>query len=340
MLQILDGLPDGLLEAGTADLAEILGGPTLVHLPGAARRPLFVSTLLHGNETTGWEALRDLLLHYQGRELPRPLTVFIGNVRAAKAHLRHLDGQPDYNRIWSSSPKPEWAMARKVLDEISTLQPLACLDIHNTSGDNPVYACVHRLDETSLKLARAFSPINVYVTHPDTLLSVACSNLAPALTLECGKPGQGKVSERVRQYVQDCLELETLADLSVQSARTQLLRPVATVRVPVKVSFGFEDHQNCSDVDLCFGADLDRHNFSAVPDGTVIARIRPDSGAHLEVFDHQGSDVSHHYFRTENDVLVAASELLPTLLTRNSRIIRQDCLCYLMEPVNMPEASH
>ena len=68
-----------------------------------------------GNEGTGWEALRALLRDYQGRELPRALTIFIGNVSAAKAGLRRLEGQPDYNRIWEPGDTPEHAMAAEVL---------------------------------------------------------------------------------------------------------------------------------------------------------------------------------------------------------------------------------
>ncbi len=153
MLQILESLPENLLSTPPEGLADVLGGPTLLHLPGtdsgAGRGALFVSTLLHGNETTGWDALRQLLLEFEDGVPPRPLTIFIANVQAAKARLRHLDGQPDFNRIWDYGPGRERDMARRVLHEIKILQPIACLDIHNTSGNNPMYACVHRLDDDS-----------------------------------------------------------------------------------------------------------------------------------------------------------------------------------------------
>ena len=57
--------------------------------------------LQHGNEVTGWEAVRRLLKsHYQIDELPRSLLIFIGNPLAAKHRLRRLDDQPDFNRCW------------------------------------------------------------------------------------------------------------------------------------------------------------------------------------------------------------------------------------------------
>ena len=61
MLRKLDHIPDGLLDAHATRLHAILGGPTLLHLPGRRPGPLFVSVMMHGNETTGWEAVRAIL---------------------------------------------------------------------------------------------------------------------------------------------------------------------------------------------------------------------------------------------------------------------------------------
>ena len=80
MLTVLDHLPEQLLEKAAHELSDILSGPTLIHLNGARSRPLFVSVLLHGNETTGWEAIKQYLKSQQGKILPRSLSIFIGNV--------------------------------------------------------------------------------------------------------------------------------------------------------------------------------------------------------------------------------------------------------------------
>ncbi len=100
MLNETDILPDGILEAKATDLLELLGSPTLIHLQGEAKEPLFVSTLLHGNETTGFYAIQRLLNEYQDKPLPRSVSIFIGNVEAAAVEQRRLDLQPDYNRVW------------------------------------------------------------------------------------------------------------------------------------------------------------------------------------------------------------------------------------------------
>ena len=88
MLTETDKLPDGLLECPVESLGDVLGGPTLIHLPGRRPEPLFVTVLAHGNESTGFYALQALLKKYHDQQLPRALSVFIGNVAAASQGQR------------------------------------------------------------------------------------------------------------------------------------------------------------------------------------------------------------------------------------------------------------
>ncbi len=103
MLNEMSHIPDALLTAKADELDDVLGAPTLFHLNGINKQPLFICTLLHGNETTGFYAIQRLLKKYQDRPLPRAISLFIGNIEAAKENQRRLDTQDDYNRIISFS---------------------------------------------------------------------------------------------------------------------------------------------------------------------------------------------------------------------------------------------
>ena len=97
-LEIYDRLPHRFLEVKPDGLEDILAGPSLIRLAGKKEPPLFVATLLHGNEPTGFLALQKLLRKYQDdNPLPRSLIIFIGNVFAAKKNIRHLRKKPDFN---------------------------------------------------------------------------------------------------------------------------------------------------------------------------------------------------------------------------------------------------
>ena len=76
-LKELYEFPTELLKCEARDLHALLGGPTLVHLPGRQTPALVVSTLLHGNETSGWDAIRALLR--EKPDLQRNVMVLIGN---------------------------------------------------------------------------------------------------------------------------------------------------------------------------------------------------------------------------------------------------------------------
>ena len=68
---LLDRLPDGFLDCPANRLKDILPRPTLFDLPGRDPQPLFVSTLLHGNETSGLAAVQETLRRHVARGLGR-----------------------------------------------------------------------------------------------------------------------------------------------------------------------------------------------------------------------------------------------------------------------------
>ena len=334
MLTQYDALPPGLLELPASRLAEVLPGPALIHLSGRRQPPLFVSVLLHGNEDTGWQAAQSVLRKYAASELPRALSLFIGNVEAARAGLRRLDGQPDYNRVWPGSEEAhpaELAMMQQVVDAMRARGVFASLDIHNNTGLNPHYACVNRLDSDFLHLATLFSRIVVYFIRPRGVQSAAFAELCPSVTVECGKPGTPGSVEHAADFVEAALHLSEFPANPVAPHDIDLFHTVATVKVPEAVSFGF----GAPGVDIDFLPELDHCNFRELKRGDLLGRLRPGSAARLLVQDEQGEDVSSDLFDYRHGAVTLARPLMPAMLTRDARVIRQDCLCYLMERIGV-----
>lgn len=328
MLTELTNLPDGLLELPAERLYEKLDGPTLIHLPGRNEQPLFVSVLLHGNEDTGWEAIRALLLRYrqEERELPRAMSLFIGNVQAARHGARHLDGLPDYNRIWVGDGTPEHEMAQQVLAIMRERKVFASIDIHNNTGLNPHYACINVLQQEYLQLATLFSRTIVYFIKPDTVQSMAFSKICPAVTVECGKAGQSHSTEHAIEFIEGALHLDHFPEHPVPNTDYELYHTVVTVKVPQTMNFSFHDE----DADLLFPPDLDHMNFRELPARTQLAKATSEN-ARLEAWSEQGEDMAERYFERENGALYTRLPVMPSMLTLNEEVIRQDCLCYLME---------
>ena len=330
LLTETDTLPDGILDVAARDLHRVLDGPTLIHLPGRRPEPLFVSVLLHGNEDTGLRAAQSLLAKYAGQELPRALSIFFGNVAAAREGLRRLDGQPDYNRCWPSTEMPEsgeTAMMRYVVDAMRQRRAFASVDVHNNTGLNPHYACVNKLDNAFLQLATLFGRTVVYFIRPRGVASMAMAEVCPATTLECGKPGQPHGVEHAVEYLDACLHLSDLPSHPVNEHDIDLFHTVAQVKVPEDVSFSFGH----SAAQIAFDAELERMNFREVPAGTEFGVTAPMSGARLVAYDETGRDVTEQFFDVRDNRILLTRPMMPSMLTLDERVVRQDCLCYLME---------
>lgn len=327
MLRIWDHIPEKLLESPAESLVEVLGGPALIHLPGRRRPPLFVSVLLHGNEVTGWEAVRDLLRRYRESGLPRAMSLFIGNVQAAKEGRRRLDGQEDYNRIWMAGTTPEHAMTHQVLEEMRKLGVFASVDIHNNTGVNPHYACVNRLDHRFFHLAALFGRSVVYFTKPEGVQTSAFAELCPAVTLECGQPGDPRGLAHAREYLDACIHLAEMPAHPVASHDIDLYHTVAVVKIPDFLDFGFGKDS----ATLRFPENLDHMNFTELPEGSRLAWLDEGSAGRLVVADEAGRDIGDRYLDYRGGEIVTKVPLMPSMLTLNREVIRQDCLGYFME---------
>ncbi|NTW83232.1 MAG: succinylglutamate desuccinylase [Chlorobiaceae bacterium] len=331
-LHLFDRLPEGFTGIAIEKLDSILPGPSLIRIEGEKGSPLFVSILLHGNETTGFEAMQQLLDGFGAplRPLPRPMLLFVGNVAAAVQGVRKLDGQADYNRIWQGERYPEHLLARKVLAEIVKAAPLAGIDLHNNTGKNPHYGCVNRLDKKSLSLARRFSKTIVWFTEPHEVLAVALAAICPAVTLECGVSGVVAGIKHVENYLRHCLELpEESLFTPPPNHHNDLFHTTARILLPEGIRPGFG--QCTANTDVCFREDLETLNFERVPEGTELGRYR-NGLPPLMVIDNLNRNVTDLYLLFSENRILTRVPVVPSMFTRDVKIIRQDCLGYIMEP--------
>ncbi len=330
----LEALPEGFLHASAVSLHEIIPQPTLIHLSGREKKPLFISILLHGNEPTGFYAVQQMLKKQRDTILPRSMSIFIGNVAAAKAGVRRLEYQPDYNRVWpgtDQSPCNESEIMQQVLNEMRARDVFASIDIHNNTGINPHYACINKLDNQFTQLAHLFSRLVVYFIRPKGVQSAAFAEVCPAVTLECGKPGQKFGIEHAMAFLEGALHLTDIPKHVISANDIDLFHSVAQVKVSENIEFSF----NKLDADLLLEADLDRMNFTEIPASTILGRVRHRSQIPLVVKNEWGEECTSDYFRIDRNELIINKAVMPSMFTLDEEIIRQDCLGYLMERISV-----
>jgi hypothetical protein len=333
-LSVIDAIPEGFLSVESHDLHKIFKGPTLIHLEGKRKEPLFISVLLHGNEVTGFQAVQEFLSSYnfQHKSLPRSLSIFVGNIRAAKFHRRKLADQMDFNRIWKKGPRPEQKMAQEILIEMRNLNVFAAIDIHNNSGRNPFYGCINRLENKFYNLARLFRRTVVHFTNPDTVLSNSFADLCPSIVLECGLPGERDGVYEVKSYLETCLNLSNIPNDPVTSRDLTLFESVARVLLPDSVEFSFSEDDDQAEIQ--FLKDIDFYNFSEIPPNTLLGRIKNNPELRLYVWDQKGNEVGDHYFRYDGGEIRTKVPFIPSMLTLDRRIVKQDCFGYIIQPIN------
>ncbi len=323
----LNALPGGFFDIDSANIRRLLPNPTLIHLAGRDPRHLFVSILLHGNETTGLQAMQALLADYSG-ELPRSLLLFVGNVRAAEENRRFLPGQADYNRCWPGGElvdDPSARMMQRVIEIAHGLPLFAAVDIHNNTGRNPRYACITDPRPENQNLVAMFNRVGI-VFRQRGVSTMAFNGICPAVTLECGLPGDPDGIEHARRYLEELLQLDELPTRQPTRDELQLVESHLMLRIPKNVSFEFDPE---ADVDLRFETDFENRNFTLFDPRQVFGYTRLERP--LMAIDTDGHDLTHEILRVEEGRIYLNNTLMPAMITRDKLVIRQDCLCHLLQ---------
>ena len=323
----LNALPGGFFDIDSANIRRLFPNPTLIHLEGRDPRHLFVSILLHGNETTGLQTMQALLSNY-AEGLPRSLLLFIGNVRAAEENLRFLPGQADYNRCWPGGDQvddPSARMMQKVIEIAHGLPLFAAIDIHNNTGRNPRYACITDPRPENQNLVAMFNRVGI-VFRQRGVSTMAFNGICPAVTLECGLPGDADGIEHARRFVDELLQLDELSTRQPTRDELQLVESHLMLRVPAEVTFEFDPD---ADVDLRFEADFENRNFTLFDPRQVFGYTRLERP--LLAIDTDGHDLTHEILRVEEGRIYLNNTLMPAMITHDKLVVRQDCLCHLLQ---------
>ena len=332
-LKQLQTYPKELLDVRVEKLYTLFPEPTLLHLPGMRPETVFISILLHGNESVGLYVIQQLLRRYQNSRLPRSVSIFFGNTQAARHGMRMLEHQPDYNRIWPGtvySELQESLIMQEIVNEMKSRSLFASIDIHNNTGLNPHYACINRLENKFLRLASLFGPTVVYFLTPKGVQSMAFSELCPAVTLECGKTTSLSGVAHALEFLDAVLHMKEIPNDPVVPQDIHIFQTIIRIKVPHGITFSFTD----PDADILFASELDKMNFSEMPANTYFGKIKSSSNTRLYAFNDNDEEIGEQFFHIENQKILLSKPMMPAMLTLDETVIRQDCLCYLMERVD------
>lgn len=326
-LKIVYKVPKEFYTIEPKDVHKLLNGPTIIHIEGASDEAIFISTLLHGNETTSFLVLQKFLKQFENTTPSKTIIAFLGNTISAQEGLRHLPNQPDYNRIWGVGNTKEHLLATKVFLYAKKFNLFASIDIHNNTGKNPFYACINTIENESMHLASLFSDKVVFYTEPSTVQSMAFTHLCPSVTLEAGLPGNEVATSLVLDYLNNILELSHL-NPNFDYTQIDVFHTVARILVDSKIKLDFNEQADTKN-DVSFIKDLDELNFKELSINQLIAYSKEEH--YLKVVNNSNIDVTSEYFYLDSFKLKLLRKIIPAMLSQDESVIKQDCVGYLME---------
>ena len=307
-----------------------LGGPTFLWLPGLDNtRTRAVSTLLHGNESSGVRALHRWI--QEGHQPHVNVLCFIGSIGAALteplfSHRCVPDGK-DLNRcFWPPFEGPEGTIAQAMLEELHRIQPETLIDIHNTSGRSPAYGVTTRNGAIQEILTGVFCDHLVVTDLRLGALMEATETAWPTVTIEAGWAHDLLAHELAFRGFTRYALAENFSDLA---------SPVMVAHHPIRVelqkgaSVAYATSP-VANVDLTLPPDVDRLNFGTLSTQERLGWIGARGLEMLWAKDATGQNLTSTLFSGHNGELRLAHPGRLMMATTNPDIAQSDCLFYIL----------
>ena len=318
------------IPADPSEFLASLGGPCVIHVPGRdPGRVRAVTTLLHGNEPSGFRALHQWL-----REDAVPAVdtwLVFASIEAALAPPgfahRMLPGRPDLNRCFLGPfETAEGRLAEDILRTLRDAHPEAVLDIHNNTGHNPPYGVGVEPTREALWLTGLFGTRFVWSHLQLGALMEAITDI-PSVTIEVGRSGDPAADAVAHAGLGRFLELEHLFEPDAVEDPQILVMPMRA-RLRPGTSLEISDAPVLG-THLTIQADLDRHNFEVVAADTAIGWSDGDA-LPLELIDETGRDRATDFFQLSGGQLRTRRPMIPIMITTDVAAAAGDCLFYVV----------
>ena len=311
-----------------------LNGLTIFDVQGKdTSRTRVVTTLIHGNEPSGFIALHHWLL---AKIIPEVNIRFIlCNPESAtlppEFSHRYLVVAQDLNRFFtlnhifhSTSDEAIRHRATQIIKAVTEVNPEAIIDLHNTSGSSPAFGVSISEGEQTLDLISLFTD-KVILTglHVGAIMEQEFS--APIVTIECGGAGQSQSHQLAMAGLEKFTNKKNLFDHHANNV--DIHRHPCRIELKKGMVLGFGDYPlMTADITLC--ADTEQLNNQITPKGQLIGWYEKDKLLPLIVKNEQGRDKLSTLFYLKRGGIYTKQRLQIFMATKQLDIATYDCLFY------------
>lgn len=329
---VIDDPIASMADLSPAEWLKEISQPICILIKGKDQsRTRVISTLLHGNEPSGYYALFNWI-----REKKQPAVNAVFFISAYEASLREphffhrtkVSGV-DLNRVFMPPYETEEGrLAEEMLRIIRELKPEGLVDVHNTSGSSPEFCVVCKNSDINQKIASLFTKEFIIFDLKLNTLVEALSDEMPAIVIECGGAEDPDSIYHAQKGIDRFLAIDDLYTID-QNTLTIRDNPIRVKLKPNKRLDYYESY--IENFDLVMPDDADKYNSMAIEKDAFIAWVGPSG---LDVFEcvnlSRGETLSDYFYVAQNH-LRAKRNLRLYMVTTKLEIALTDCLFYLLK---------
>ncbi|WP_100656959.1 succinylglutamate desuccinylase [Alteromonas flava] len=320
---------DSLSYNSVAQFLAELKGPSAFYFQGRDpdRRCRIITTLLHANEPSGFNVLHKFI---QDGFQPLADTYFVvASVAAAQLEPtfshRILPGERDLNRCFRP-PYQDFngQLAKSIIDFIVSKHPELVIDMHNTSGNGPIFSVATRYQQEHLALGSFFSR---WLVHTDIALGAlmevpfAC----PIITVEAGGAHEPQADFNAYNGLTSLL---LSAQPFTQQQSIDVLHQPIRFRLSADSTLAYSDRPVFG-VNVTLEQSIENANFGVVDENTRLGWTDLDG---LDHFELHGCDTPiEQYFSAESGELRPRQPMKLFMATTQADIAKNDCIFYFVD---------
>ena len=296
-------------------------------------RTRVITTLIHGNEPSGFIALHHWLIEKKRPEIN--IRFILCNPEAAilppEFSHRYLEATQDLNRFFTlnniQSTQSNYAIrhrAKQIIAAVNEVNPEAIVDLHNTSGISPAFGVSISDSEQALDLISLFTN-KVILTglHVGAIMEQQFS--APIVTIECGGARQIQSHQLAIAGLKKLTNKKNifdhhagLVDIHLHPFRIELKK--GTV-------LGFSDYPLIK-ADITLRIDTEQLNNQITVVGQHIGWYKKNNPLPLIVKDEEGNNKLSVIFQLHEGGIYTKQNLQIFMATQSLDIATNDCLFY------------
>lgn len=321
-----------------------LSAPTIIDITGESpKRWRVITTLLHGNEPSGFIALHQWLIEVAlGKLTPKTnLRIIIGSVEAAQQRplfsQRYLTEGVDINRCFTNAKELThkngyFKRAQLIKQAIDDVNPEAIIDLHNTSGSGPAFAVSTCCNTEVLALSALFCDTMIIShIHIGALMELDFSG--QIITVECGGCNDLHAHKTALKGIKNFTSVNDISHNPNTHPVNVIFKPLR-LRLAANTTLDYAK-SNTKTADLVLKSSLEKYNYHIVFKNTEIGWLNKISDEMFLLIDEHGHNVFSDFFTLNNNKLTCVTDLKFFMATTNKHIALTDCLFYVVKTITL-----